>query len=475
MFSKDIRRAVARRAFRPAGLVAVLAALASSQVRAQDVKVAGTDVPPPKRTKFVPPEYPAEAQAKGLRGIVILELVIDPQGHVEKADVVRSVPPFDEPALAAARKWEYEVTKVGSNPVSVRLTVPISFAMKLPEMTKQEGIPELRSGATPPFPPAAPPEAASVTAEVTLDSEGGVAEARLLSGGPPWSQSLLAALRTWRFQPDPGAQISFRVQADFVPAAKGGQQRVSLRLSGLRRSETSPLDAGLPETPSAPPATMAQASPVPTTPPTTEAPVATPPAAKPSPPPTTPPTTLAQAPPTTAAAAPSPAPGGSPRPGKPAPPVETITAQALAAGAAGAPAQPPASQGPPASAVDGVALAMGVPDLVRGHRPITPPFARMSNVTGDVEVRFAVDAAGASSVQDVTGPDLLAAAARATVSSWVFRRVSPERLHLTAVLSYSGNSARGSVKPLAEDQVGLPTAAPAPESPAPPATQPPAR
>ena len=32
-------------------------------------KVAGTEVAVPKRIKFVPPEYPAEAQARGMRGI----------------------------------------------------------------------------------------------------------------------------------------------------------------------------------------------------------------------------------------------------------------------------------------------------------------------------------------------------------------------------------------------------------------------
>src|SRR5215471_9445277 len=82
---------------------------AARPAAAQDApKVAGVDVPPPKRSKFVMPDYPAEAQSQGLRGIVILEITIDTQGHVGKVDVVRSVPPFDDAAIAAVRKWEYE-------------------------------------------------------------------------------------------------------------------------------------------------------------------------------------------------------------------------------------------------------------------------------------------------------------------------------------------------------------------------------
>ena len=62
---------------------------------------------------------------------MILELIIDESGKVSSAQIVRSVPAFDEAALSAARQWEYEVTKVNGQPVKVKLTVPITFSMKL--------------------------------------------------------------------------------------------------------------------------------------------------------------------------------------------------------------------------------------------------------------------------------------------------------------------------------------------------------
>ena len=379
-------------------------ALAGS-ARAQDApKVAGSEVPVPKRTRTVNPEYPPEAQASGLRGIVILELVIDTQGHVATADVIRSVPPFDEAALAAVRKWEYEVTKVDGKPVGVRLTVPITFAMRLPEVTRQEGIPELRQGVSPAFPAGATArEVVTVTAEVALEAGGQIAEAQVRSGDPPWSVALLQALQTWRFAPqDDGATLSFRVEANFVPAGKGGAQRVELHLNGLRRSETMAAPA---ETPSpAAPAAPAPAAPTP-------APAAI--AGTPPPPP-------------------SPPPSRAPRP---APTTEVLPAPAPAGSTTGV------------SSVPEISLAAGVPDLVKGRRPVVPPFARMGGVSGTVEVRFAVDAAGVASVQSVEGPDPLKAAAEQAVGSWTFRRTTAERLLLVARFTYEGSAASAAVRP----------------------------
>ena len=91
-------------------------------------------------------------------------------------------------------------------------------------------------------------------------------------------------------------------------------------------------------------------------------------------------------------------------------------------------------------------LGPGVPDLSKGRRPVAPPIARMNSVSGNVEVRFVVEASGASSVRDVTGPELLKEAARQTVASWMFRRTTPERLPLVAVFAFMGDGATASVK-----------------------------
>src|SRR5688572_24762277 len=67
---------------------------ATASPAADALRVAGKDVPFPKRTKSVTPAYPAQAQAMGQRGIVIVQLLVGPDGRVVTAEVVRSVPPF---------------------------------------------------------------------------------------------------------------------------------------------------------------------------------------------------------------------------------------------------------------------------------------------------------------------------------------------------------------------------------------------
>jgi TonB family protein len=430
---------------------------------AQDAppKVAGVDVPAPKRTKSVPPHYPPEAQALGMRGIVILELVVGPDGKVVSARVTRSVPPFDDAALSAAREWEYEVTKVEGKPVSVILTVPIEFKMRLPEMARDDGIPELRQGVVPAFPAGAGPETATVTAEVTLDPNGHVAEARIKSGESPWAESVIQALRTWRFSPVDGpGGLAFEVKAEFASGGKGGPH-VGLRLSGPRRIEAPAVAEASPTPPAgttASPAPTAEATPLPSPVPRATIP---PPSATPSPAPATPaaptptpPSTTSPAPAVRRPAAPpeelirNPA-GGKPAP-SPAGPPPTVGTSPGTVGAAASPAPAvPATPAPPTpgiSAVRDVTLAPGVPDLVKGRRPMAPPLARMQGVSGTVDVHFAVDAAGSATVREVAGPEPLKEAARQTVASWSFRRSTPERLFLAATFTYKGDTASAAVR-----------------------------
>src|SRR5438128_2321563 len=273
---------------RPAVILVAVFLLVPRSGIAQDAppKVAGVDVPAPTRPKSVPPHYPPEAQALGMRGIVILELVVGPDGRVVSARITRSVPPFDDAALSAAREWEYEVTKVDGKPVSVILTVPIEFKMRLPEMSRDDGIPELRQGVAPAFPAGAGPETATVIAEVTVDPDGHVAEARIKSGESPWAESVIQALRTWRFSPLEGqGGLAFEVKAEFASGGKGGPH-VDLRLSGLRHTEAPPA-AEPAASPAVATASMPAPAPSPVAPPAAATPAASPsPApARPTPPP----------------------------------------------------------------------------------------------------------------------------------------------------------------------------------------------
>jgi TonB family protein len=88
----------------------------------------GGSLAPPRRVGN--PVYPAEAKAAGIEGAVIAEIVVDENGTVSQAKVVRSVPLLDEAALHAVRNWAYEPTMVNGQPVPVRMTVTVNFSTR---------------------------------------------------------------------------------------------------------------------------------------------------------------------------------------------------------------------------------------------------------------------------------------------------------------------------------------------------------
>jgi TonB family protein len=411
---------------RPLAVLALACVLAAPGRAQEQPLVAGeSGVPIPKRIKMVKPVYPPDAQAHGLRGIVILDLTIDKNGKVSAVDVVRSIPGLDDAAVEAVKQWEYEPVKLDGKPVLVRLSVPITFLMPVPEISRQEGIPELRQGAIPAFPKGVEARGTvSAVAELTVDSEGRVVEAELKGGAPPYSDALLQAVKTWLFTPDSTRGVmSFRVQADYIG---GDRARVAVSLAGVRRSETMP-----PAAPDAAPAPAVQPT---TNPPATNPPAnptasagagAAPAAAPPTPPPAAPP--VAEPSPTPTAESPSQLPA--------APVVEVLRQE---------PPPKPVESG--ISAVRDVTLGPGLPELSKGRRPVPPPFARMAGVSGTVRVRFAIDASGSTSIQGSEGPDLLRPAAEQAVVSWVFRRTATDRLRAVAEIVYREDGAAATVK-----------------------------
>jgi TonB family protein len=390
-------------------------ALCASGARAQEApKVAGSDVPAPRRTKTVLPEYPPSAQAQGIRGIVILDIVIDTEGHVASAEVLRSIPGLDEAALVAVRQWQFEVTKVDGKPVSVRLNVPITFTIKPPEVSRDKGIPPLQQGVPPAYPGDLTDKSATVTAQVALDTRGSVVDALITSGESPWTDSLLRALRTWRFVVEPpGRALAFKVEAKFAAGSKGQPPKVDLRLTEPREGPAPAAATGPTVSPGVAP------SPTPQTPPEAQSSPEAGPVTEPSPSPQPPPT--------------EPAPAAQP-------PIETLPAPPPPTTE---PTRPPESG---VSSVPDVTLLGGIPDLVKGRHPVPPPLARINGVTGSVTVRFAVNAAGFAKVEDVQGPDLLKPAAQDTVSSWTFHRTAAQRLHLVASFDYKEDTATATVE-----------------------------
>ena len=93
------------------------------------VKVADLPVPPHKIVD-VRPIYPEPARAARIEGLVVMEAVLDPTGHVTQLRVIRSVPLLDQAAMNAVRQWRYTPTMYYGKPVSVLMTITINFTLQ---------------------------------------------------------------------------------------------------------------------------------------------------------------------------------------------------------------------------------------------------------------------------------------------------------------------------------------------------------
>jgi protein TonB len=79
------------------------------------------------RTTYVAPEYPDSATRERVRGIVILQLVIDSEGVVRTTRVLRSVAPLDDAAVDAVCQWRFAPARLKGRAVAVRMAVTVTF------------------------------------------------------------------------------------------------------------------------------------------------------------------------------------------------------------------------------------------------------------------------------------------------------------------------------------------------------------
>ncbi len=87
-------------------------------------------VQPPRKIVDVRPAYPVIARQARVEGTVILEAILDRDGRIDHARVVRSIPLLDAAALDAVRQWRYTPTVLNGQPVQVLMTVTIRFTLQ---------------------------------------------------------------------------------------------------------------------------------------------------------------------------------------------------------------------------------------------------------------------------------------------------------------------------------------------------------
>jgi protein TonB len=90
----------------------------------------GGNIKPPTKIRDVKPVYPAIAQSARVQGVVIIEATIGPNGRVQDARVLRSIPLLDQAALDAVKQWEFTPTLLNGVPVPVIMTVTVNFTLQ---------------------------------------------------------------------------------------------------------------------------------------------------------------------------------------------------------------------------------------------------------------------------------------------------------------------------------------------------------
>ncbi len=86
----------------------------------------------PEPVKMVQPTYPDLAIRAGLEGTVYIKVLVNKEGRVEKAVMVKNdgMSVFDEPALTAAKQWVFTPAIMNAHPVKVWVMVPLRFRLR---------------------------------------------------------------------------------------------------------------------------------------------------------------------------------------------------------------------------------------------------------------------------------------------------------------------------------------------------------
>jgi len=107
-----------------------LAPLTPQVINAPGAFRVGGEVAPPIAVRRVEPLYPESARRNGVRGIVVLQVLVGKDGRVKDAVVTRGLPyGLGESALDSIRKWEFRPATRNGEPVDAIFDITFSFHM----------------------------------------------------------------------------------------------------------------------------------------------------------------------------------------------------------------------------------------------------------------------------------------------------------------------------------------------------------
>jgi TonB family protein len=93
----------------------------------------GNGVSFPIKLKEVRPQYTSDAMRAKVQGTVLLQCVVKPDGTVGNVEVIRSLDPhfgLDDEAVKAAKQWLFRPGMRMGEPVSVLITIELTFTLR---------------------------------------------------------------------------------------------------------------------------------------------------------------------------------------------------------------------------------------------------------------------------------------------------------------------------------------------------------
>ena len=76
------------------------------------------------------PLYPSIARSAGIEGTVVLQAVVDEQGHVQDLKVKDGPPALTQAAIEAVRQWQFEPYVLDDHPVRMSKEITVQFKLK---------------------------------------------------------------------------------------------------------------------------------------------------------------------------------------------------------------------------------------------------------------------------------------------------------------------------------------------------------
>lgn len=88
-------------------------------------------VTPPRAVVNTAPVYPEDARKDRVEGVVVVQTVIEKDGSVSRARIVKRLhPSLDQAALDAIRQWRFEPALLDGEPVAVHYNLTINYRLQ---------------------------------------------------------------------------------------------------------------------------------------------------------------------------------------------------------------------------------------------------------------------------------------------------------------------------------------------------------